>query len=162
MGCRTIGIAGGPTKTKLCLDEFGYDVAIDYKAARSIDEQLADACPDGVDVLFRQYLGADQRRRDGSSVGRRSGGDLPAPLRSQAGTRRRSVRASSVIFWSSARGCPAFSSSITNTATWRRSNVSPNGSAKGSSVTAKRFPTALNIARQPSPSFIGEKISARD
>jgi NADPH-dependent curcumin reductase len=40
------------TKTKLCLDEFGYDVAIDYKAARSIDEQLVDACPDGVDVYF--------------------------------------------------------------------------------------------------------------
>ncbi len=57
MGCRTVGIAGGPTKTKLCLDEFGYDVAIDYKAARSIDEQLADACPDGVDVYFDNTSG---------------------------------------------------------------------------------------------------------
>ena len=57
MGCRTVGIAGGPTKTKICLDEFGYDVAIDYKAAHSIDEQLADACPDGVDVYFDNTSG---------------------------------------------------------------------------------------------------------
>ena len=57
MGCRTIGIAGGPTKTKLCLDEFGYDVAIDYKASHSIDEQVADACPNGVDVYFDNTSG---------------------------------------------------------------------------------------------------------
>src|SRR6266403_702496 len=56
-GCRTVGIAGGPTKTKLCLDEFGYDVALDYKASRSINEQLADACPDGVDVYFDNTSG---------------------------------------------------------------------------------------------------------
>src|SRR5258706_2249637 len=52
IGCRTVGIAGGPTKTKICLDEFGYDVALHYKANRSINEQLADACPNGVDVYF--------------------------------------------------------------------------------------------------------------
>ena len=57
MGCRTVGIAGGPTKTKLCLDEFGYDVAIDYKVAGSIDEWLAAACPDGVDVYFDSTSG---------------------------------------------------------------------------------------------------------
>jgi len=57
MGCRTIGIAGGPTKTKLCLDEFRYEVAIDYKAGHSIGEQLAAACPDGVDVYFDNTSG---------------------------------------------------------------------------------------------------------
>src|SRR5713226_5899316 len=56
-GCRTVGIAGGPTKTKLCLDKFGYDVAIDYKVAGSIDEWLAAACPDGVDVYFDSTSG---------------------------------------------------------------------------------------------------------
>jgi NADPH-dependent curcumin reductase len=58
MGCRTVGIAGGPTKTKLCLDEFGYDVALDYKAGRSINERLADACPNGVDVYFDNTSGS--------------------------------------------------------------------------------------------------------
>ena len=31
MGCRTVGITGGPTKVKLCRDDFGYDEALDYK-----------------------------------------------------------------------------------------------------------------------------------
>jgi NADPH-dependent curcumin reductase CurA len=31
MGCRTVGLTGGPVKTKLCREEFGYDAAIDYK-----------------------------------------------------------------------------------------------------------------------------------
>src|SRR5260370_3004507 len=57
MGCRTVGIAGGPTKTKLCLDEFRYDVALHYKASRSINERLPDACPDGVDVYFDNTSG---------------------------------------------------------------------------------------------------------
>src|SRR6202023_2890372 len=28
LGCRTVGIAGGPIKTNLCREEFGYDEAI--------------------------------------------------------------------------------------------------------------------------------------
>jgi D-arabinose 1-dehydrogenase-like Zn-dependent alcohol dehydrogenase len=32
MGCRTVGLTGGPIKCKLCRDEFGYDEVIDYKA----------------------------------------------------------------------------------------------------------------------------------
>ncbi|HEX9463402.1 MAG TPA: NADP-dependent oxidoreductase [Alphaproteobacteria bacterium] len=55
-GCRTVGIAGGPVKTKLCLDLFGYDEAIDYKAGR-LDEALAAACPRGADVYFDNTAG---------------------------------------------------------------------------------------------------------
>ena len=32
-GCRTVGIAGGPTKAALCREAFGFDAAVDYKAA---------------------------------------------------------------------------------------------------------------------------------
>jgi NADPH-dependent curcumin reductase CurA len=49
MGCRTVGIAGGAAKTRLCTDAFGFDVAVDYKASRFV-ESLAAACPHGVDV----------------------------------------------------------------------------------------------------------------
>jgi len=56
-GCRTVGIAGGPVKTKLCRDEFGYDAAIDYKATNDLDGALADACPNGVDVYFDNTAG---------------------------------------------------------------------------------------------------------
>ena len=55
-GCRTVGIAGGPEKVRLCLDEFGCDAALDYKAD-GLDAALAAACPDGVDVYFDNTAG---------------------------------------------------------------------------------------------------------
>jgi NADPH-dependent curcumin reductase CurA len=57
MECRAVGIAGGPDKTKLCIDEFGFAAAIDYKAD-DLDAAIADACPDGVDVYFDNTAGA--------------------------------------------------------------------------------------------------------
>ena len=57
MGCRTVGIAGGAVKCKLCRDAFGYDGAIDYKA-EGLAEALAKACPRGVDVYFDNTAGA--------------------------------------------------------------------------------------------------------
>jgi len=56
MGCRTVGITGGPTKMKLCRDEFGYDEAIDYKSDM-LPARLASACPDGVNVYFDNTAG---------------------------------------------------------------------------------------------------------
>jgi NADPH-dependent curcumin reductase CurA len=56
MGCRTIGIAGGPVKTALCRDAFGFDAAIDYKAD-ALDAALVAACPNGVDVYFDNTSG---------------------------------------------------------------------------------------------------------
>jgi len=57
MGCRTVGITGGPAKAKLCLDEFGYDDVIDYKADAPAT-RLKSACPDGVNVYFDNTAGA--------------------------------------------------------------------------------------------------------
>ena len=56
-GCRTVGIAGGPVKAQLCRDAFGYDAALDYKAA-GWAAQLDEACPNGVDVYFDNTAGA--------------------------------------------------------------------------------------------------------
>jgi NADPH-dependent curcumin reductase CurA len=56
IGCRTVGIAGGPAKVDQCLREFGYDAAIDYKAV-ALDDALARICPDGVDVYFDNTSG---------------------------------------------------------------------------------------------------------
>ena len=50
-GCRVVGIAGGAAKTAVLVDELGFDTAIDYRSA-TFDEDLAAACPDGVDVYF--------------------------------------------------------------------------------------------------------------
>ncbi len=55
-GCKTIGITGGETKRRICLDEFGYDVAVDYKSAE-FSEQLMQALDGGVDVYFDNTAG---------------------------------------------------------------------------------------------------------
>ncbi len=56
LGCRTVGITGGPDKAALCRAMFGYDEALDYKAA-GLDEALAAACPGGVNVYFDNTSG---------------------------------------------------------------------------------------------------------
>ena len=48
-GCRTVGIAGGPAKLAQCLDVFGFDAAVDYRAP-DFEARLAAACPAGGDV----------------------------------------------------------------------------------------------------------------
>jgi NADPH-dependent curcumin reductase CurA len=55
-GCRTVGIAGGAEKCRLIKEEFGYDEAVDYKAA-DWREQLARATPKGIDVNFENVGG---------------------------------------------------------------------------------------------------------
>ena len=56
-GCRTVGIAGGESKRRLCLERFGYDAAVDYKA-QDFEQRLVDACGEGVDVYFDNTAGA--------------------------------------------------------------------------------------------------------
>ena len=56
-GCRTVGIAGGPTKAALCREAFGFDAAVDYKAT-GFEAALAAACPGGIDVYFDNTAGA--------------------------------------------------------------------------------------------------------
>ncbi|NQU69352.1 MAG: NADP-dependent oxidoreductase [Rhodospirillales bacterium] len=58
MGCRVIGIAGGPRKCAYILSELGFDAAIDYKSGADLDTAMATACPDGVDVYFDNVGGA--------------------------------------------------------------------------------------------------------
>ncbi len=58
MGCRTVGIAGGASKVRQCLEDFGYDAAIDYKATNDLAAAVTEACPRGVDVYFDNTSGA--------------------------------------------------------------------------------------------------------
>ncbi|MEM1139890.1 MAG: NADP-dependent oxidoreductase [Pseudomonadota bacterium] len=59
LGCRTVGITGGPIKAALCTDEFGYAAALDYRQdGLDLDAALAAACPDGVDIYFDNTAGA--------------------------------------------------------------------------------------------------------
>lgn len=56
-GCRTVGIAGGAAKAAMCVDEFGFDAAVDYKSPE-FAASLARLCPGGVDVYFDNTGGA--------------------------------------------------------------------------------------------------------
>lgn len=51
LGCRVVGIAGGPEKCRRLVDEFGFDAAIDYKND-NLMTRLRKDCPQGVDVFF--------------------------------------------------------------------------------------------------------------
>jgi NADPH-dependent curcumin reductase CurA len=55
-GARAVGIAGGPEKCRILLEEFGFDAAVDYKAG-NLREQLKSACPKGIDVDFENVGG---------------------------------------------------------------------------------------------------------
>ena len=51
MGCRVVGIAGGPAKCKWIIEELGFDAAIDYRS-EVVSTLLRHHCPGGVDVYF--------------------------------------------------------------------------------------------------------------
>ena len=51
LGCRVVGIAGGPEKCRWLVDELGFDAAIDYKYA-DLRKALREHCPQGIDVYF--------------------------------------------------------------------------------------------------------------
>ena len=55
-GARAVGIAGGPEKCRALLEEFGFDAAVDHRSPRFADD-LAKACPSGVDVYFENVGG---------------------------------------------------------------------------------------------------------
>jgi len=56
-GGRAVGIAGGPDKCRYLREELGFDAAVDHRAP-DFAEQLAAACPGGVDVYFENVGGA--------------------------------------------------------------------------------------------------------
>jgi NADPH-dependent curcumin reductase CurA len=50
-GARVVGIAGGPEKARVVVEEFGFDACIDYRE-RDLAAALKHHCPRGVDVYF--------------------------------------------------------------------------------------------------------------
>jgi NADPH-dependent curcumin reductase CurA len=56
-GARVVGIAGGAKKCAYVVEQLGFDAAIDHRAPDFAD-QLANACPQGIDVYFENIGGA--------------------------------------------------------------------------------------------------------
>jgi NADPH-dependent curcumin reductase len=57
LGCRVIGVAGGPGKCAWLRDVLRVDAAIDYRND-DLDQRLAELCPQGVNVFFDNVGGA--------------------------------------------------------------------------------------------------------
>ncbi len=59
VGCRTIGIAGGPEKCRRLREDYGYDVAIDYKgkSVAQLAAEIRAAAPEGVNIVFENVGG---------------------------------------------------------------------------------------------------------
>jgi NADPH-dependent curcumin reductase CurA len=56
-GCRVVGVAGGAEKCRYVVEELGFDVCLDHHSA-DFAQQLAAACPTGIDVYFESVGGA--------------------------------------------------------------------------------------------------------
>ena len=56
-GCHVVGVAGGPEKCAYVTDELGFDACVDYKAG-NLENDLKDACPQGIDVYWENVGGA--------------------------------------------------------------------------------------------------------
>jgi NADPH-dependent curcumin reductase CurA len=57
-GARVVGITGGEPKVRQCLEEFGFDAAIDYKCEPDLEAALRPVCPKGIDAYFDNTSGA--------------------------------------------------------------------------------------------------------
>ena len=55
-GCRVVGICGTEAKCQHIVNDLGFDAAVNYRTP-TLDEDLAEACPDGIDVIFENVGG---------------------------------------------------------------------------------------------------------
>lgn len=56
-GCRVVGIAGAKAKCEYAVDKLGYDACVSHYDD-DMAEQLAQQCPDGIDVYFENVGGS--------------------------------------------------------------------------------------------------------
>jgi NADPH-dependent curcumin reductase CurA len=55
-GCHIVGIAGGQEKCSYALETLGFDACLDHRQP-DLNQRLAAACPDGIDVYFENVGG---------------------------------------------------------------------------------------------------------
>ncbi|NWD67094.1 NADP-dependent oxidoreductase [Pseudomonas gingeri] len=55
-GCHVVGVAGGETKCRHAVEVLGFDTCVDHQAP-DFAEQLAKACPNGIDIYYENVGG---------------------------------------------------------------------------------------------------------
>lgn len=56
LGLRVVGVAGGPDKCRLAVEQFGFDACLDHRAP-DFEDQLRAAVPNGIDIYFENVGG---------------------------------------------------------------------------------------------------------
>jgi NADPH-dependent curcumin reductase CurA len=51
-GCKVVGLVGSEEKVKLLKEQFGFDVAINYKSSKNLRKDIKAACPNDIDIYF--------------------------------------------------------------------------------------------------------------
>jgi len=59
VGCRVVGIAGGPAKCMWVQEALGFDDCVDHRSG-DLPRALREACPNGIDVYFENVGGLVQ------------------------------------------------------------------------------------------------------
>ena len=157
-GCRTVGIAGGPDKVRMCREEFRYDSAVDYRAD-DFEAALDAACPRASMSISttRPVLSAIPS----CDVSRSEHGSSSAARRpSRAGIRHPRDHGSSVIFSSNARECRDFSSLTMFSAVPRHCGNSRAGCATDRSAIERTSSTESSRHRVRSQGCTAARISA--
>jgi len=68
-GAKVIGVAGGKAKGEYLKNELNCDGVVDYKdRSKSLDEQIREACPDGIDFVFDNVGGMSLTRSSSGSI----------------------------------------------------------------------------------------------
>lgn len=55
-GCRVVGVAGRAEKCRYATEVLGFDICLDHQA-KDFTEQLAQACPQGIDIYYENVGG---------------------------------------------------------------------------------------------------------
>ena len=55
-GCRVVGVAGSAEKCAYVVDELGFDACLSHRAD-DFEDQLAEVCPNGIDIYFENVGG---------------------------------------------------------------------------------------------------------
>ncbi|MBN1005058.1 NADP-dependent oxidoreductase [Amphritea pacifica] len=56
-GCYVAGSVGSDEKARYLLDELGVDAVVNYKTTSDLQNSIAEACPEGIDVYFENVGG---------------------------------------------------------------------------------------------------------
>jgi NADPH-dependent curcumin reductase CurA len=126
LGCRVVGIAGGPEKRQFVEHVLGFDACIDHRQG-DVADRLAELCPDGIDIYFDNVGGEilDACLLNMALRGRIVGcgfmsgyGGTPVPIRNYLHLLPRQVKWECISYYNLARDPQAYGAARGRLSAW--------------------------------------------